>query len=524
MTVRTTSDGRVLVVDLGSTGLKVGLATPRGQVVWWASAPLQTRFGDPAGPHAGAATQDAEEWWRLVLELAERGLDQSRLSGRDVVGVAVTGQWASTVPVDEGGRPIGDCLMWNDTRGAEHSAAVVAGPVAGYAPGALAAWLRRTGGIPSATGADPLAHFLHLQRDLPETARSARWFLEPVDYLTQRFTGRVVATHASMTAAWLTDNRDQSRMSYDAELVGRAGVDATKLPPLVRAVSVVGSVRGEAVTRLGFGDDVPVVTGLPDLHNAVIASGAVEDFAPHASLGTSAWVSCPMPAKRTDVIRQLAAVPGLGDGRYVLANNQDSAGRALDWLCSGLLPGFGGQPSVTAALELAAGAEPGSGGVMFTPWLTGERSPVDDRFARAGFHNLGVGATSADLARAVLEGVAFNLRWLTDAVEKFLKRPLDPIRLLGGGARSDLWVQILADVGGRTIERVADPSVAGLRGAALTWSLATQGITWAEVRGLVPVDPAFTPNPDNRAVYDRMYAEFPGLHRHNKGFFSRLNR
>lgn len=517
----------VLCVDLGTTGLKVGLLTPHGQVCWWGSTALHTDFGTPGTASAGAATQDAELWWQLVLDLAAQGLAAAGIDGRRIVGVAVTGQWASTVPIDETGRPVGPCLMWSDTRGSEHSAAVVAGPVAGYAPGALAAWLRRTGGIPSPSGADPLAHFLYLQRDRPKLTERTRWFLEPVDYLTQRFTGRAVATHASMTAAWLTDNRHLDALSYGPVLVRRSGVDAEKLPELVPVLSVVGSVTGEAATRLGLADGVAVVTGLPDLHNAVIASGAVGLFAPHAVLGTSAWVSCPLPNKRTDVIRQLAAVPGLGEGRYLLANNQDSAGRALDWWRGNLgagADGDGALPIMADLIDAAASRPAGANGVMFTPWLTGERSPIDDRFARGGFHNLSVGTTQSDLTRAVLEGVGHNLRWLTDGAEKFLKRRFDSIRLLGGAARSDLWCQILADIGERAFERVADPVVAGLRGAALSWALATGEVSWDDVAELVPVDRTFTPDPSNREVYDRMYAEFPGLHRRNKGFFARLNR
>ena len=109
----------------------------------------------------------------------------------------------------------------------------------------------------------------------------------------------------------------------------------------------------------------------------------------------------------------------------------------------------------------------GSGDVLFTPWLAGERSPVDDRNARGGFHNLSLGTTRAHLVRAVLEGVAYNSRWLHEAVERFAKRRLDPVRVIGGGATSDLWCQIHADVMGRTIERVAEPLHANLRGAAL---------------------------------------------------------
>ena len=158
-----------------------------------------------------------------------------------VVAVACTGQWASTVPVDASGEPVGPCVMWLDTRGARHSRDVIGGPVMGYSPRALATWIRRTGGVPSPFGGDPVSHMLHLERDEPEVAAAARWYLEPVDYLTMRFTGRAAATHASMSGAWLTDNRHLDRLEYDARLVRMAGLDAGKLPPLVETGSLVGT-------------------------------------------------------------------------------------------------------------------------------------------------------------------------------------------------------------------------------------------------------------------------------------------
>ena len=137
--------------------------------------------------------------------------------------------------------------------------------------------------------------------------------------------------------------------------------------------------------------------------------------------------------------------------------------------------------------------------MIFTPWIAGERSPVDDRNARGGWHNLSVQTGNADLVRSVLEGVAYNSRWLGEAVESFAKRRLDPLRIFGGGAISDLWCQIHADVMDRTIERVAEPMHANLRGAALFAALGLGAISRDEVRELVPVDRVFEPNPANRA-------------------------
>lgn len=508
---RTGRDRLVLAVDLGSGGPKVGFVTLTGEPVWW-----WYERGDAV---AGAETQDADQWWLAIVTAARRGLAEGGVDGADVAGVAVTGQWASTVPVDERGAPVAECLMWTDTRGAAYSRERFGGPVSGYAARPLATWLRRSGGMPNPGGADPVAHFLHLQHDRPEVVERARWYLEPVDFLTMRFTGRATATAMSMTAAWLTDNRDLTRLEYDPVLTRMAGVDTGRLPPLVGGGSVVGTVLPEVADLIGIPASAVVVTGMPDLHNAVVASGCVGLHQPHLSLGTSAWISCPVPAKKTDVVRQLAAVPGLGDGHYVLADNQDNAGRCLEWFRQACAPDLSYDDLAGLAAEVPAGAR----GVFFTPWLSGERSPVDARWARGGFHNLSLDADRGTLARAVLEGVALNLRWLLQATEHFTGRRLDRIRLIGGGATLDLWCQILADVLDRTLERVDQPWVGGLRGGGLTVGLALGEISREEIHGLVPVDRVFTPDPATRATYGEMSREFPRLFKSQRGFFRRRN-
>ncbi|MGZ4461135.1 MAG: xylulokinase [Nocardioidaceae bacterium] len=507
----------VLAVDLGTGGLKVGLVSLAGEIVWSEHRLLRTVHGP-----GGAATQDADEWWRLVADATRLGVAVGPVRGEQVVAVGVTGQWASTVPVDAAGAPVGDCVMWMDTRGAPYSRAVVGGHLQGYRPRALATWIRHSGGVPSTSGADPLGHVLHLEHDRPDVAAATRWYLEPVDYLSMRFTGVAAASPMSMTAAWLTDNREPDRTEYDEVLVAMAGVPRRKLPPLVRSGSVVGQVTAAVAQALGISAEARVVTGMPDLHSAALGSGCVLEHEAHMAIGTSAWVSCPLSAKKTDVLRQMATVPGPGTGGYLLGNNQESAGRCLQWFRDNVsAAGAGGYEEI---LALAATAPAGAGGVVFTPWLAGERSPVDDRAARAGFHDLSVGTSYAHLARAVLEGVAYNLRWLLGAAEHVTGRRLEPIRIIGGGAQSDLWCQVVADVCDRTIERVADPLLAGLRGVALSAGMALGEIEPAELRSLVPVDATFRPDARNRAVYDRLFAEFPRLYRAQRRMFARLDR
>ena len=513
------ADDLVLAVDLGSSVVKVGLATLEGKVVSWTSEPLHTDFGP-----GGRVTQDADAWWEVVTASARGCLADGPVDGGRVVAVCVTGQWASTVPVDATGRPVGPCLMWSDTEGAPHSRAVVGGRVQGYRASALATWVRRTAGVPSTSGADPVGHMLHLERDEPDVARAARWYLEPVDALAMRFTGVAAASPASMTAAWLTDNRHLDRLAYDPVLVRRVGLDGDKLPPLVATGSVVGPVLPEVAAALGISPEAVVVTGVPDLHAAALGSGCIRDHEAHFSIGTTAWVSCPLPGKRTDLFRQMATVPGLAPGSYLLGNNQETAGRCLEWFARVLAGDDGGRsPAYDELTALAATSPPGAGDVIFTPWLAGERSPIDDRAARGGFHHVSLATTRADLVRAVLEGVAFNARWLLEAADHVAGRRLAPLRLVGGGTQSLLWCQILADVSRRPVERVAEPLLTGLRGVALLSGLALGVVHREDVRGLVPVDASLEPAPGPAETYDRLFTEFTGLYRAQRRMFAHLD-
>ena len=518
-------DGRfVLAIDLGTSGLKVGLLSLSGHIVFRESISLQTRFLE-----GGGAVQDAEQWWRIIADAIRKAIASGVVPGQSIVAVGVTGQWGSTVPVDETGRPVGDCIMWMDTRGGPHVRQRVGGFLQGYGPWALATWIRKTAGIPSTSGADPIGHMLHLDHDQREIAQAARWYLEPVDYLSMRFTGVAAASHASMTAAWLTDNRHCGTLAYDEALVRKAGVNPAKLAPLVPTGSVVGTVRADVAAELGISASAQVFTGLPDLHSAGIGAGTVLDYEPHLAVSTTSWISCPVPYKKTDVFHQIATVPGLRADRYIVADNQDSAGQCLRWLRDNVLASTNGVATHDeipweALTDLAAQAPVGANGVIFTPWLNGERSPIDDPNARGGFHNLSLGTSRPHLIRAVLEGVAQNTRWLHRTVERFTGRKLDPIRIIGGGAQADLWCQIMADVLDRTIERVEEPLHANLRGMALFVALSLKAIRLEDVRSLVPVHRTFEPNPTNRALYDAQHLEFTRLYDAQKGMFARMKR
>ena len=243
-------------------------------------------------------------------------------------------------------------------------------------------------------------------------------------------------------------------------------------------------------------------------------------------MGTSSWLTCHVPFKKTDLLRNIASLPAAIGGRYFIADEQETAGAALTFLRDRVLFPAGTAPADAYRQfdDMAAQSPPGSGGVIFTPWLYGERTPVEDHFVRGGFHNLSLDASRPDLVRAVLEGVALNARWLLGAVDRFAGRRLDPIRFIGGGARSQVWCQIFADVLGRTIEQVADPVNANARGAAMLAAVALGELDWDQVPDRVQVARRYEPDAANKDLYGLVFDEFIGFYKRNKKAHARLNR
>ena len=506
----------ILAIDLGTGGLKAGAVSLQGELLAHTTSPIATKYLP-----GGGAVQDPSEWWTRIIDGVRSVVESKAVQPGDLIGVGITGQWGSTVPVDAAGQAIGECLLWSDTRGGPFSAKAMGGPVSlfGYSPGNMLRWIQLTGGAPSPNGADPLGHELYLRNCEPEVYAKTRFLLEPIDYLGLRFTGRVAATPASMILSWLTDNRPGAKPSYVPELVRRSGRDPGRLPELTPTGSVLGRVLTGVGEELGI-PSVPVVCGVPDLHTAFLGSGAVAPYEAHITISTTSWIACEVPFKRTDVIHQMATVPGLHAGSYLVANNHETAGLCLKWFTDAVM----GSDSYEEVVAAGARAPVGSGGVIFTPWLKGERTPVEDRTLRGAFLNVSLSTGRDHLSRAVLEGVAFNARWLLDAVEGFVRRPFDRLRILGGGAQSDLWCQIHADILGRRLERVAEPAYANLRGAGLFAAISLGHASLDSVRDLVRVTDTFEPQSDARAIYEPMYAEFKQFYSRLHASYARLNR
>jgi xylulokinase len=370
-----------------------------------------------------------------------------------------------------------------------------------------------------------------LANTAPEVYERTHTFLEPKDWLGFMLTGERAASHDSIALHWVTDNRDISNVHYHPALLRMTGIDRHKLPELRRSTDVLGKLRPQVVAELGLAPETVVVCGTPDVHSAAIGSGAVRDFEGHLYVGTSSWITCHVPFKRTDLARNMASIPSGIPGRYFVANAQETAGACLTFLRDNLLaradelaPRLPVDEALRAFDTMAERAPAGSRGLLFLPWLWGERTPIEDPTIRGGFFNLGLDATRDEFVRAVFEGVAYNARWLLESVERFIGRPFPSLRFIGGGARSQPWAAIFADVLDRPIDVVLDPVSANARGAALLAFVALGEADWDDIPARVAVARRFEPRAEHRGAYERLYLEFREFYRNNRRAHRRLNR
>lgn len=517
----------VLAIDLGSSGPKVALHSDRGEIVARAVGRTSTLITSDGG-----GEQDPEEWWQTIAACAREVVQQSRVPAQQVAAVSCASQWSVTVPVDRDGRHLMNAIHWTDTRGAVHTRAITDGliKVSGYGVRRLLHWIRMTGGVPTHSGADALAHALFIRHQRPDVYARTYKLLEPMDYINFRLTGRAAASYASIYPYLLTDNRDNTRIHYDERLIAWSGLDRDKLPDLQPVARVLGTIRPEAAKEWGLAAGTPAIGGTPDSQAAALGSGATSDFAGHICLGTSAWLSCHVPFKKTNLSNYLATMPSAVHGRNMVMAEQGASGKCLqvfveNWLCArDELSNAGPPADVYERLErLAAGVPPGSGRLLFLPWLNGAGPPSGESAIRGGFLNQSLRTTRAHAVRAVMEGVAFNLRWLRTSVERFIGRRFEGLNFIGGGARSDTWCQIMADVLECPIRRMADPEMAISRGAARVAWTALGRLDVLTRPELVRVEQTFEPDAWRRNVYRELFCEFLNSYKANRPIFRRLN-
>jgi xylulokinase len=306
------------------------------------------------------------------------------------------------------------------------------------------------------------------------------------------------------------------------------GLDTRKFPPLVRPIDKVGGLTHEAAAECGLLQGTPVIAGAGDAPCAAVGAGAVGEGEGHVYLGTSGWVG--VVTKRTPRGKCGAATIQSADpDKTFLFAETEAAGGCIQWIADQFYKAEKKDhniPNVYALMDEEVGKiPPGSNYLLFTPWIYGERAPIDDCYVRATFLNLSAEHTREDMLRAVYEGVGYNVRWIVEIVEKEFKFPLPCLRVIGGGAKGKPWMQILADITHRKIETVCEPQEAGAVGAALVAAVG-MGIypDFESLKKVVKVDSIYEPQPENSEIYDSLFDRYQEVYHNLRGFYRKLNK
>ncbi len=521
------SNRYVLVIDLGSTGIKAAVVSNSGDVVSSSYEKIDVHLFQNGG-----AEQDAHQWWNNSKIAAKRAIQESGVSPENIVAVCCDSQYSVIVPVDEQANPLMRAVHWLDTRGGVYNREISKGfiNVAGYGLTKIIKWLKISGIAPTSSGIDSLGHMLVIKNEFPDIYEKTYKFLEPMDFLTAQLTGRITATQHSVSIMMVASNQKWDTQEYNDTLLKLGGIDKEKLPDLIPNGSIIGPLLPSVAEELGLNPSTQVISGLFDNHAASIGSGIVDSYECLLIVATTLSLNGHVPFKKTDINTSIVSVPGCLKDKYMLICEQGLGGKCLEFYLSNIVCHedefqFGPMPddAYERLNRIAEQIPPGSDNVLFLPWLNGSVSPKLNGFARGGFFNLSLNSSRSHLTRAVMEGVAFDSRSAIKPVEKFMGNKIKKLKFAGGGALSDVWSQIYADVLGIPIHQIADPVNATCRGAALQGLATLEYLDLEDVPNLVKVNQVFEPIKANQKTYENLFKQFCAILDNNKKVYEALN-
>lgn len=504
----------VVAHDVGTGGTKGILCTTAGEVVAVDMEPYAISY-----PREHCAEQEPADWWNAVAAATRRLMENSGTDPADIAGVSFATQMLGVVPVTETGEPLCPGIIWMDCRAQEQADRMV------RRMGGPRVLMSLVGAVPS--GKDVLCKIKWIKEKEPEIYRRTHVFLDVKGYLVFRATGKF---ETDQTAASVTGVMDKKTRDWSPLLGRMLGLDLAKMPTVRRSIDIAGGLTREAARDMGLPKGTPVISGMGDAPAAPLGGGALDHGDSVISIGTSGLLMITID-KPVNLGRfGMASIASADPDKWLLVAEMNTAGACLGWFAKQLATESerGRAPSSETGIfevldEVVGGTAVGADGLIFTPWMYGERAPVTDTTLRGAFVNVSIDSTREDMLRAVYEGVAMNFRWVFEAAEtKGL--PCRTVRAIGGGARSDQWMQVFADVTGRRMESVEDPQQAGAVGAALAVPLALGMYdSYRDIKQVVKVRATFEPDPGNRSIYDGMYGAFKRLHKKLSPVYKSLN-
>jgi len=487
----------ILAHDLGTTGNKATLYDDEGRLIGSAFSPYEVSY-----PQRNWAEQNAEDWWRAVCRSTRQLLAETNISGAQVAAISFSGQMMGAVPVDAQGRPLRPAIIWADQRATEQVERLSqrVDPQRVY---------QLTG---HRLAASYSLHKIAWIRDhQPQIYAEAHAFLHAKDAMIARLTGEFVTEPSDASGM---NCYDLARGQWAEDILEAAQIDISKLPRIVASTDVVGHVLPSVAEELGLPAGVPVVAGGGDGACASVGAGSVRPDVVYSYVGSSSWIATTTTQPIFDPDQRTFTFGHVLPDMFMPCGTMQTAGSSYQWTRDQLggleqqaaqLVGMSGYELMNA---LAEATTPGANGLIFLPYLLGERSPRWNPNARAAFIGLTMRHTRAEMFRAVLEGVALNLAIILQA---FLRQGAraDAVRVIGGGVSSRLWVQIMADVYGAPLHRLAVLEEATSMGAAVVGGVGV-GLypDFSMAERMNPIAETISPNSAHHDLYRRRLLAF----------------
>ncbi len=514
----------ILVSDVGTSGTMTSLIdAEKGLILKSIVREYETIY-----PRVNWAEQDPLVWWRTICENTRDVMKASKISPNDVDALVFACQMMGLLPVTKEGEPLNNCMIWLDSRAAEVSKrffnVLSTKFLLTHLPRILS-FLKITAGGPGPK--DTLTKIMWLKEKRRKIYDRSYKFLDCKDWFIYKTTGNFLATRDCASTTWLLDTRNPKKLEWSSKIASMAKIDLDKMPSLRNSTDIMGELSSVAAEEMGLRPGIPVIGGAGDLGAAMVGSGAVAENDVHLYVGSSAWLISPI-RKRFYSIKYMMTclVSPHPDIPYFFIAEQENAGACLKWIRDVISMK---NESYSNLDVLASHSPTGSNKLFFLPWMYGERSPVEGHALRGGFINLGLNHARNDVIRSVLEGVAFHTKWMLDGFEILLKKKndatIDRINFIGGGAMSDIWCQIYADVFNKPILQVANPMASGALGAAL---IAACGIGQiknftTDVKDRITIKKTFLPNQENVRILEKNFKIFVRLYHQLKDLYMTLN-
>jgi xylulokinase len=434
----------LLGIDIGTSGTKTLLCDQGGQVI----ATAMAEHADPAGPHPGWSEQAPDDWWRATCEATRAVLDKAGIEPDTVAGIGLSGQMHGSVFLNSQQQVIRPAILWNDQRTAAQCAQIE------QAVGGSAKLIEQVGN-PALTGFTA-PKILWLRDNEPEHYRQTQKILLPKDYIRFRMTGQFATDVGDASGTLLLD---VEKRQWNEQVLKTLDIDPKLLPPCYESHVASAKLSADGAQALGLSAGTPVVGGSGDQPAGAVGNGIVTSGVVSATLGTSGVVFAHADQPTYDPQGRVHTMCSAVEGQWCVFGCMLSAGGAFQWLRNTL-----GQSEIAEAqkqgrdpyallIDQAAQARPGCDGLFFLPYLTGERCPHPNPNARGGWIGLTARHQRSAIIRALLEGVTFGMGDILQIMDG-MGVSIETVRLSGGGARSDFWRQLQADVYGKTVATI----------------------------------------------------------------------